>query len=107
MTKRSAAICTYPHLYAIKIDFSKLSLSRNQLMMKLRNLGIITQVHYLPIPLQSYYKNLGYKVEDLPNTMSLYSQLLSIPLFPKLGFFRQRKVIRKIQEIINDHKTAV
>ena len=95
------------HLYAIKIDFSKLSLSRNQLMMKLRNLGIITQVHYLPIPLQSYYKNLGYKVEDLPNTMSLYSQLLSIPLFPKLGFFRQRKVIRKIQEIINDHKTAV
>jgi UDP-4-amino-4,6-dideoxy-N-acetyl-beta-L-altrosamine transaminase len=95
------------HLYAIKIDFSKLSLSRNQLMMKLRNLGIITQVHYLPIPLQSYYKNLGYKVEDLPNTMSLYSQLLSIPLFPKLGFFRQRKVIRKIREIINDHKTAV
>jgi len=95
------------HLYAIKIDFTKLSISRNQLMMKLRNLGIITQVHYIPIPLQSYYKNLGYKVEDLPNTMSIYSQLLSIPLFPKLGFIKQKKVIRKIQEIINDHKTAV
>lgn len=95
------------HLYAIKIDFTKLSISRNQLMIKLRNLGIITQVHYLPIPLQSYYKNLGYKVEDLPNTMSIYSQLLSIPLFPKLGFIKQKKVIRKIQEIINDHKTAV
>ena len=95
------------HLYAIKIDFTKLSISRNQLMMKLRNLGITTQVHYLPIPLQSYYKNLGYKIEDLPNTMSLYSQLLSIPLFPKLGFVKQKKVIRKIQEIINDHKTAV
>ena len=95
------------HLYVIEIDFTKLSISRNQLMMKLRDLGITTQVHYLPIPLQSYYKNLGYKIEDLPNTMSLYSQLLSIPLFPKLGFVKQKKVIRKIQEIINDHKTAV
>jgi perosamine synthetase len=95
------------HLYAIKIDFTKLSISRNQLMMKLRDLGIITQVHYLPIPLQSYYKNLGYKIEDLPNSMNLYSQLVSIPLFPKLGYLKQKKVIREIQEIINDHKSAV
>jgi UDP-4-amino-4,6-dideoxy-N-acetyl-beta-L-altrosamine transaminase len=95
------------HLYSLKIDFTKLNLSKNQLMMKLRNLGIITQVHYLPIPLQVYYKNLGYKIEDLPNTMSVYSQLLSIPLFPKLGFVKQKKVIKKIQEIIDDHKTVV
>jgi UDP-4-amino-4,6-dideoxy-N-acetyl-beta-L-altrosamine transaminase len=95
------------HLYAIKIDFTKLSLSRNQLIMKLRSRGIITQVHYLPIPLQSYYQNLRYKVEDLPNTMSIYSQLLSIPLYPNLGFLKQKKVIRKIQEIINDHKTTI
>ena len=95
------------HLYAIKIDFTKLSISRNQLMMKLRDLGIVTQVHYLPIPLQTYYKNLGYKIEDLPNSMNLYSQLVSIPLFPKLGYLKQKKVIRKIQEIINDHKSAV
>ena len=95
------------HLYAIKIDFTKLSISRNQLMMKLRDLGIVTQVHYLPIPLQTYYKNLGYKIEDLPNSMNLYSQLVSIPLFPKLGYLKQKKIIRKIQEIINDHKSAV
>jgi UDP-4-amino-4,6-dideoxy-N-acetyl-beta-L-altrosamine transaminase len=95
------------HLYSIKIDFTKLSISKNQLMVKLRNLGIITQVHYLPIPLQSYYKNLGYKVDDLPNTMSIYSQLLSIPLFPKLGFIKQKKVIRKIKEVINDHQAAI
>jgi dTDP-4-amino-4,6-dideoxygalactose transaminase len=50
---------------------------------------------------------LGYKVDDLPNTMSIYSQLLSIPLFPKLGFIKQKKVIRKIKEVINDHQAAI
>jgi perosamine synthetase len=91
------------HLYPIKIDFTKLKLSRNELMYKLRNRGIVTQVHYLPIPLQKYYAELGYTVENLPNTISIYSQLLSIPLFPKLGFLKQRKVVKTIKEIINEN----
>jgi dTDP-4-amino-4,6-dideoxygalactose transaminase len=88
------------HLYPIKIDFTKLSKSRNQVMSELRASGITTQVHYLPIPLHPYYKTLGYETTNLPQTMSLYSQILSIPIHPKLTMRAQKKVIRNLKRIL-------
>lgn len=90
------------HLYPIKIDFTKVKISRNEIMNELRSRGIVTQVHYLPIPLHNYYQKLGYSLENLPNTMNLYCQLLSIPLFPKLKLAKQNKVIKELQNLIND-----
>lgn len=89
------------HLYPISIDFNKISKSRNTIMHELREKRITTQVHYLPIPLHDYYQKLGYHVQNLPNTMSFYNQILSIPLYPRLSRLKQRKVIRSIRKIIN------
>ena len=88
------------HLYTIKIDFAKINLSRNDLMNKLREIGIITQVHYIPIPLHPYYKELGYDVENLPNTMNFYSQILSIPIYPQLSIIKQRKVYKNLKKLL-------
>ena len=88
------------HLYTIKIDFTKIKISRNDLMNKLRKVGIITQVHYVPIPLHPYYKDLGYNVDDLPNTMNFYSQILSIPIYPKLSITKQFKVFKNLNKLL-------
>ena len=88
------------HLYPIKIDFTKIKISRNDLMNKLRKIGIITQVHYIPIPLHPYYKDLGYNVDDLPNTMNFYSQILSIPIYPKLSITKQFKVFKNLNKLL-------
>ena len=88
------------HLYTIRIDFTKIKLSRNDLMGKLRKIGIITQVHYIPIPLHPYYKQLGYDVDSLPNTMSFYFQILSIPIYPKLSIFKQLKVYKNLKKLL-------
>jgi dTDP-4-amino-4,6-dideoxygalactose transaminase len=88
------------HLYPIKINFSKISLSKNEIMKKLRDKGIITQVHYLPIPLHEYYQKLGYDIKNLPNTAKFYNEVLSIPLFPNLGRIRQRRIIKAIDSLI-------
>jgi perosamine synthetase len=88
------------HLYTIKIDFAKIKISRNDLMNKLRKIGIITQVHYIPIPLHPYYKELGYDVDNLPNTMNFYSQILSIPIYPKLGIIKQLKVYKNLNKLL-------
>jgi UDP-4-amino-4,6-dideoxy-N-acetyl-beta-L-altrosamine transaminase len=88
------------HLYTIKIDFTKIKLSRNDLMGKLRKIGIITQVHYIPIPLHPYYKQLGYDVDNLPNTMNFYFQILSIPIYPKLSIFKQLKVYKNLKKLL-------
>lgn len=92
------------HLYPIKIDFDKIKISRNNLMQKLRSCGIITQVHYIPIPLQPYYESLGYKCDNLPNALNYYLQTLSLPIYPKLTINKQRKVVRTLRQILeNSH----
>jgi dTDP-4-amino-4,6-dideoxygalactose transaminase len=88
------------HLYTIKIDFTKIKSSRNDLMNKLRKIGIMTQVHYIPIPLHPYYKGLGYDVDNLPNTMNFYSQILSIPIYPKLSIAKQFKVYKNLKKLL-------
>ena len=89
------------HLYTIKIDFTGIKISRNDLMNKLRKIGIATQVHYIPIPLHPYYKELGYDVDDLPNAMNFYFQVLSIPIYPKLSIIKQLKVSRNLHKLLS------
>lgn len=88
------------HLYPIKINFAKISKSRNQIMSELKDLGIITQVHYIPIPVHPFYKKLGYQFIKVPNAMNLYYQILSIPIHPELSIRNQKKVLKSLQKII-------
>ena len=90
------------HLYPIRIDFSKINKSKNEIMLKLRKDGIVTQVHYIPIPLHPYYKNLGYNTYDLPNAMNFYFQILSIPIYPKLNALKQYQVMKRIKKIVSE-----
>jgi dTDP-4-amino-4,6-dideoxygalactose transaminase len=69
-------------------------------MNKLREIGIVTQVHYIPIPLHPYYKQLGYDVDSLPNTMNFYFQILSIPIYPKLSILKQFKVYKNLNKLL-------
>jgi dTDP-4-amino-4,6-dideoxygalactose transaminase len=69
-------------------------------MNKLRTIGIITQVHYIPIPLHPYYKELGYNIENLPNTMNFYFHILSIPIYPKLSITKQFKVYKNLKKLL-------
>lgn len=88
------------HIYPVLIDFTKISLNKNQLMKQLKFLGIGTQVHYQPIPLQPFYKIKGYDMNSLPNALAYYYKTLTLPLFPELKRFQQRNIVRKIKKII-------
>ena len=88
------------HLYPIKIKFDKITISKNDLISALKKLGIMSQVHYIPIPLHPYYKNLGYTMVELPNAIDFYYRVLSIPIYPGLNILKQRKVIRTLTKLI-------
>jgi UDP-4-amino-4,6-dideoxy-N-acetyl-beta-L-altrosamine transaminase len=88
------------HLYPVKIKFDKITISKNDLIQSLKKLGIMSQVHYIPIPLHPYYKNLGYTVADLPNAMGFYHRILSIPIYPGLSILKQRKVMKSLNKLI-------
>ena len=88
------------HLYPIKINFDKITISKNDLMHAMRKIGIMSQVHYIPIPLHPYYKNLGYKIDELPQALDFYFRILSIPIYPGLSILKQRKIVRSLDKLI-------
>jgi dTDP-4-amino-4,6-dideoxygalactose transaminase len=52
---------------------------------QLRESGIFAHVHYIPIHLQPYYQNLGFKKGDYPNAERYYQQAITLPMFPDLS----------------------
>jgi len=68
--------------------------------LKRNNIGV--QVHYTPIHLQPFYKNLGFKMGDFPNAEKYSEKAISLPVFPNLTNESQQKVIRKLFEFFKN-----
>jgi len=88
------------HLYVIRAPFGKECVSRNEFMRRLYQTGIITQVHYIPVPLHPFYRQLGHRAADYPNACAYYDEALSIPLFFGLTDSQQDEVIEKLRRLI-------
>ena len=69
------------HLYVIKINFEKINVTRAMLIKSLRDKGINTQVHYIPVVLHPFYSKIGYSPNSINNSMKFYSECLSIPMY--------------------------
>ena len=88
------------HIFPVRIKFDKSLQSRNRVMNQLKSFGVHTQVHYIPIPSQPYYQQLGYEITAIPNAFSYYAEALTIPLFPDLTARKQRKIIKLLENLI-------
>jgi UDP-4-amino-4,6-dideoxy-N-acetyl-beta-L-altrosamine transaminase len=80
------------HLYVVLIDFDILGKSRAQVMRELKEKGIGTQVHYIPLHKQPYYKNLCGEM-TLPGAEGYYATCLSLPLYVGLKEEDQQHVV--------------
>jgi perosamine synthetase len=93
------------HLYILLIDFEKFGMNRARFMCGLKDRGIQTQVHYIPVHLQTYYrKHFGTKWGDYPHAEDYYRRCLSIPLYPQMDTSDAKRVIGEIKRILaNTH----
>ena len=82
------------HLFVVKVPH------RAQFFQKLKQKGIGTQVHYIPIPSQPYYQNLGFSMTDFPQAQAFYEQILSLPLYPALSDQAQTQVIEAVHQVL-------
>lgn len=88
------------HLYVLRIDFKKLGVPREALMRGLASRGISTQVHYIPVPMQPYYRRrFGVRSTDLPNARAFYEEALSIPIYPAMTLSDARRVAREVTRL--------
>ena len=88
------------HLYVVKVDFSKLNISKVELFNKMREKNIGLQLHYIPINKQPFYKNLGYGKEPTPIMNRYYDECFSLPMYSSLSNEEQEYVIKTLFEIL-------
>ena len=89
------------HLYPIQLDQGKIKKSRQQVFKELRASGIGVNVHYIPVHMQPYYKNRGFKKGDFPKSENYYESVISIPLFQSLKRVMQDDVVFSLQRILS------
>ena len=88
------------HLYTAQIDFGALGRSRADVMAELRADGVGTQVLYIPVHLQPWYRRtFGYGPEKCPVAEAFYSRALSLPLFPTMTDADVARVIEAVRAL--------
>ncbi len=92
------------HLYMLRIrGFTEFE--RDKLIDTISSKGVAVNVHYIPMPLLTLFSELGYKISDYPNTLKLYSNEISLPVYNNISVDNLRyicKVILESKKIIDE-----
>ncbi len=88
------------HLFMVRIDFEAAGRSRREVMSRLRALGVGSQVHYIPVHHQPYYRAL-YGAQILPGADAFYASTLSLPLFPAMADGDPARVADALHEALS------
>jgi UDP-4-amino-4,6-dideoxy-N-acetyl-beta-L-altrosamine transaminase len=83
------------HLYPIVVD-DAVGRSRLEVVDAMHAGGIGVQVHYIPVHLQPYYRELGFATGDFPHAERYYARCLSLPMFPDLTEGQQDHVVETL-----------
>ena len=94
-------ICRHSwHLYALRLNTQELTIDRGEFMMELKRRKVCTSVHFIPVPLLSFfapYADLPHN--QCPNALSLYPRLVSLPLYPTMTEEQVHHVVNSVKEI--------
>ena len=90
------------HLYLTRIkDISPEE--RNEIIVKMEEAGISTNVHYKPLPMLTAYKNLGFDIADYPNAHNLFKNEISLPIYSTLTDEEVDYIIENLLKILEDY----
>ena len=90
------------HLYLTRIPGIS-DETRREIIIKLAERGVSTNVHYKPLPMMTAYKNMGWDIKDFPNAYHYYENLITLPLHTKLSDEDVEYVIEKYKEVIKEY----
>ena len=90
------------HLYVVRVDFSKISKTKNQIFAEMKEKGICLNLHYIPVHTQPYYENLGFKGGDFPNSEKYYEEAFTLPLYYALTDEQQDHIVKSLVEVLGE-----
>lgn len=88
------------HLYIIQLELDKIDKTHQLVFSELRKSGIGVNLHYIPVYLQPYFQDLGFKKGDSPLAEKYYNQSISIPVYAQLTAEMQNKVIETLKQVL-------
>jgi len=86
------------HLYVIRLKLAEISKTHRQIFEVLREMDIGVNLHYIPVYLQPYYENLGFKTGYCLEAEKFYAEAISLPIYPGLTEMQQDRVIAALKE---------
>ena len=87
------------HLYLVRL-LNKDEKYRNEVIEKLAQLGIPTNVHYKPLPMMTAYKNMGFNIKDFPNSYNTYKNEITLPLHTLLTDTQVNYIIKSFKNTL-------
>ena len=87
------------HLYVIRL-LGKTREQTNEVMKKMAERGIATNVHYKPLPMMTAYKKMGFDIKDFPNAFHMFENEITLPLNTKMTMEDVDYVIENFVEIV-------
>lgn len=87
------------HLYLVRID-GRVREECNEIIRKMAEAGVATNVHYKPLPMLSAYKEMGFEIQDYPNAYAMFENEITLPLHTKLTDEDVEYIIKTIRRFI-------
>ena len=89
------------HLYIVRLMLDRLTIDRGQVIDGLKELGIGTSVHFIPLHLHPYYRRKwGYEAKDLPVAAAEYERAISLPLWPGMSAADIERVVDGLRVVV-------
>lgn len=90
------------HLYITRIPGAGLK-ERQEIIIKMAEAGIATNVHYKPLPMMTAYKNLGFDIKDYPNAYKRFENEITLPLHTCLTDEEVEYIIKNYCKIVKEY----
>lgn len=91
---------TCRHLYIIRLALDKLTCTRREFFDAMSAENVQCQIHYVPVYWFPYYQHLGYKKGLCPQAEEVYSQIMSIPLYPRMTDQDVTNVVHAVKKVV-------
>ena len=89
------------HLYPVRLEIESLQITRDEFIEEMKNRGISTSVHFIPVCNFTYYQKAGIIPEDYPDAQWLFQRMVSLPVYPSMTEEESEYVIDNVIDIVS------
>ena len=90
------------HLYLVRLT-GKDDVCRNEMIVKMAERGVATNVHFKPLPLMTAYRKLGFDIKDYPNAYNQFRNEITLPLHTRLTDEDVEYILDNFTDLISKH----